>query len=103
MELKIIHDPKQMTLTDVRAFIECFRQLCLKTNVHHVGYVGNTPTAIYFNDVNSFVVEDGSHHCPWNMQEVKPATKEQYDLLFQKMEKAKYKWDAGNKQLIKLL
>lgn len=50
MELKITHDPKQMTLTDVRTFIECFRQLCLAANVHHIGYMGDTPTAIYFND-----------------------------------------------------
>ena len=50
MELKIIHDPNQMVLSDVRTFIECFRQLCLATNVHHIEYIGDTPVGIHFND-----------------------------------------------------
>lgn len=57
----------------------------------------------YYKQINKIVIEDRSHPCPWNMQEVTPATKEQRELLFQKIEEAGYKWDTGNKQLIKLL
>ena len=38
----------------------------------------------------------------WTNLDVKPATKEQRELLFAKMEEAGYKWDAKSKQLIKL-
>lgn len=42
-------------------------------------------------------VEDRSHCCPWNMQEVKPATKEQRDILRTKLEEIHFKWDGKNK------
>jgi hypothetical protein len=36
------------------------------------------------------------------MQDIKPATKEQRDLLFQKMKEAGYEWDAEKKELKKV-
>ena len=40
--------------------------------------------------------------CNWSYKEgVKPATKEQRDLLFQKMKEAGYEWDANKKELKK--
>ena len=36
------------------------------------------------------------------IDDLKPATKEQRDLLFQKMKEAGYEWDAENKKLIAL-
>lgn len=41
----------------------------------------------------------------WNLgiDKVKPATKEQQDLLFQKMNEAGYKWDEQNKKVIKYI
>ena len=53
----------------------------------------------YSNERNRFIIEDRGHHCPWNMQEVTPATKEQRDLLFQKMKETGYEWDAEKKEL----
>ena len=47
-------------------------------------------------------VEDRSHYCPWNMQEVKPATKEQRDFLFERMKEADYMWDFSNKKPVKI-
>ena len=44
-------------------------------------------------------VEDRSHYCPWNMQEVKPATKKQRDFLIQKMREIGCGWDADNKTI----
>lgn len=57
----------------------------------------------YSNERNRFIIEDRGHHCPWNMQEVKPATKEQCDLLFQKIKEAGYKWNSEIKTLEKLV
>lgn len=57
----------------------------------------------YSNERNRFIMEDRGHHCPWNMQEVTPATKEQRDLLFQKMKESGYEWDAEKKELKKLV
>lgn len=57
----------------------------------------------YSNERNRFIIEDRGHHCPWNMQEVTPVTKEQRDLLFQKMKEAGYEWDADKKELKKLV
>ena len=37
------------------------------------------------------------------INDLKPVTKEQYDLLFQKMKEAGYEWDAENLQLTKIL
>lgn len=56
----------------------------------------------YSNDVNQFIVVDKRHPCPWDMQEATPATKEQCDLLFQKMKEVGYEWDANKKELRKL-
>ena len=53
----------------------------------------------YSNEINRFIIEDRGHHCPWNMQEVTPASKEQCDLLFQKMKEAGYEWNAEKKEL----
>ena len=47
-------------------------------------------------------VEDRSHYCPWNMQEVKPATKEQRDILRTKLEEIHFKWDAKDKIFIQI-
>ena len=46
----------------------------------------------------------GEHHtCCWsNAKYIKPATKEQCDLLFKKMKKAGYRWDAEKKELKKI-
>lgn len=49
---------------------------------------------------DSFIVSSGVNF--WTDDNVKPATKEQCDILFQKMEKAGYKWDAEKKELTKL-
>ena len=57
----------------------------------------------YSNERNRFIIEDRGHHCPWNMQEVKPATKEQCNLLFQKIKEAGYKWNVETKTLEKLV
>lgn len=56
----------------------------------------------YSNERDGFIIEDRGHHCPWNMQEVTPATKEQRDLLLQKMKGAGYEWDTVKKELIKI-
>ena len=47
-------------------------------------------------------VEDGSHYCPWDMTEVKPATKEQRDILRTKLEEIHFKWDAKDKIFIQI-
>lgn len=57
----------------------------------------------YSNERNRFIIEDRGNSCPWNMQEVTPATKEQRDLLFQKMKEAGYEWNAEKKELKKLV
>ena len=38
----------------------------------------------------------------WTDEEVQPATKEQHDLLFQKMKEAGYEWNSGKKALKKI-
>ena len=44
----------------------------------------------YSSKRNRFIIEDGEHPCPWNMQEVTPATKEQRDILMKAMNDAGY-------------
>ena len=44
--------------------------------------------------------KEGTYHHEHN---IRPATKEQRDLLFQKMKEAGYEWDAENLQLTKIL
>ena len=53
----------------------------------------------YSSERNKFIIEDSGHPCPWNMQEVTPATKEQRDTLMKAMNDAEYEWDAKNKEL----
>ena len=53
----------------------------------------------YSNERNGLIIEDRGHHCPWNMQEVTPATKEQRDALMKAMNNAGYEWDAAKKEL----
>lgn len=43
--------------------------------------------------------KEGTYHHEHN---IKPATKEQHDLLFQKMKEADYEWDAEKKELKKI-
>lgn len=57
----------------------------------------------YSNERNRFIIEDRGHHCPWNMQEVTPATKEQRDTLIKAMKESGYEWDAEKKELKKLV
>lgn len=57
----------------------------------------------YSNERNRFIIEDRGHHCPWNMQEVTPATKEQRDTLMKAMKESGYEWDANKKELKKLV
>lgn len=57
----------------------------------------------YSNERNRFIIEDRGHHCPWNMQEVTPATKEQRDTLMKAMKESGYEWDAEKKELKKLV
>ena len=51
-------------------------------------------------------LENQFGHCNgktfWTNQDVKPATKEQCNLLFQKMHEAGYEWDAEKKELKKI-
>ena len=53
----------------------------------------------YSNERNRFIIEDRGHHCPWNMQEVTPATKEQRDKLKKAMADAGYVFDFEKKEL----
>lgn len=53
----------------------------------------------YSNERNGLIIEDRGHHCPWNMQEVTPATKEQRDALMKAMNDAGYEWDTEKKEL----
>ena len=59
----------------------------------------NSPVAYCgINSECDFRVSYGSYR--WTDKDVKPSTKEQSDRLFQKMEKAGYKWDSQNKQIL---
>ena len=67
----------------------------------------NGNTFIYHKHDNNYVY----YHCSinyfdnitinssWNVLGIKPATKEQRDLLFQKMKEAGYKWDSDKKEV----
>lgn len=78
---------------------------------------GNLPFILKKIDANNYSyaycgisVDDGfkiksegkSGEWTW-MQDIKPATKEQRDFLFQKMEESGYEWDAEKKELKKLI
>lgn len=54
----------------------------------------------YYNIMYSYFEPDSETGClAPNEEDVKPATKEQRDLLFQKMKESGYEWDAVKKQL----
>lgn len=56
------------------------------------------------NDKGNFATESESEDNVWddNPEKYSPATKEQHDLLFQKMKEAGYEWDAEKKELKKI-
>ena len=61
----------------------------------------DNPTAYCgINSSDKFITGMGSH---WTFKNgIKPATKEQQDLLFAKMKEAGYEWDADKKELKKI-
>jgi hypothetical protein len=57
----------------------------------------------YYNIMYPYFDSDSENGClAPNDEDVKPATKEQRDLLFQKMADAGYEWDAEKKELKKI-
>lgn len=56
----------------------------------------------YFVDSEKFYGKGTSEPDMWEVEGFTPATKEQRDLLFQKMKEAGYEWDAGKKELKKI-
>ena len=65
----------------------------IDTNKYSYAYCG-----ISVDD--GFKIESDGKSGEWTwMQDIKPATKEQRDLLFQKMKEAGYEWDAEKKKL----
>lgn len=68
----------------------------IDTNKYSYAYCG-----ISVDD--GFKIESDGESGEWTwMQDIKPATKEQRDLLFQKMNEAGYEWDAEKKELKEL-
>jgi len=57
---------------------------------------------IAFTTDNAVKFNEGLEHYWETSKAVHPATKEQYDLLFQKIKEAGYKWDAEKKELRKI-
>lgn len=52
----------------------------------------------YYNIMHPYFKTDSEKGClAPNMEDLKPATKEQRDLLFQKMKESGYEWDANKK------
>lgn len=62
----------------------------------------NCPVAYCGIDSENLFLNDDLGTCWWTDENVHPATKEQRDLLFSKMNKAGYEWDAEKKELIKV-
>ena len=57
-----------------------------------------------FMDSGGWFCEDGGQaHTLYNSSNIHPATKEQRDLLFQKMKESGHEWDADKKELINTL
>ena len=81
---------------DVLAFdndtIVIFKDLYNSTSFHSYCYIED---GIF--DFNKDELPDW-----WNGEGFKPATKEQIDILFQKMKKAGYEWDGEKKELMKV-
>lgn len=75
------------------------------TNDEYIFIYNNTcilQAYCYYHTRNEkFYIEDRTHHHKWIMSEVKPATKEQRDLLFAKMRDSGHEWDAEKKELKK--
>ena len=61
---------------------------------------GNAKCYFSYDSEDGF--REGKYHFIGRATKCKPATKEQRDLLFQKMHEAGYEWDAEKKELIKI-
>ena len=61
---------------------------------------GNAECYFAYDSEDGF--REGKYHFIGSAINCKPATKEQRDLLFQKMREAGYKWDAAKKELKKI-
>ena len=72
--------------------------------VDHLGTFENRPIIYswYFADSNKFYGVGPSEPDRWEVGGFHPATKEQRDLLFQKMKEAGYEWDSEKKELKKI-
>ena len=72
--------------------------------VDHLGTFENRPIIYswYFADSQKFYGMGPSEPDRWEAEGFTPATKEQRDLLFQKMKDAGYEWDEDKKELKKL-
>jgi len=64
----------------------------------------NTSNSFYAHCNYHFIGYDSLsvYNCSYSINNIYPATKEQRDLLFQKMQEAGYEWDAEQKQLKKI-
>ena len=62
---------------------------------------GNAECYFAYDSEDGF--REGKYHFIGRATNCKPATKEQRDLLFQKMKEAGYEWDADKKELKKLV
>jgi len=90
MRLWTIEDAKDGdVLTDGKPFI--FKSI--NVNKHSYAYCGLSVD-------NAFIIESEGEYGEWTwIQDIKPATKEQRDLLFRKMKEAGYEWDSKKKEL----
>ena len=61
---------------------------------------GNAECYFAYDSEDGFT--EGKYHFIGSASDCKPATKEQHDLLFQKIKEAGYEWDAEKKELKKL-
>ena len=61
---------------------------------------GNAKCYFAYDSEDGFI--EGKYHFIGRVTKCKPATKEQHDILFQKMKEAGYEWDAEKKELIKI-
>lgn len=61
---------------------------------------GNAKCYFAYDSEDGF--REGKYHFIGRATKCKPATKEQHDILFQKMHEAGYEWDAEKKELIKI-
>lgn len=61
---------------------------------------GNAKCYFAYDSEDGF--REGKYHFIGRATKCKPATKEQHDILFQKMKEAGYEWDADKKELRKI-